>query len=149
MSNIIFGEKRNYPKSSVMKPVKKDKPRKVRSDKRCDIKYPLSKSDKRALMHKALEYNMKISSFSSMIVEIELDKSGDCHIYDYDRQGEFVHACLSQDDFKRIQMLSIEWGVSYREVAFRLVKNYLVRISSTRINTSTGVKIISYREESR
>lgn len=147
MSDIIFGEHRNLPKQSKVKEEKEKKKRKIRSDKRCDIKYPLSKTDKRALMYKALEHNMKISSYSSMIVEVELDRSNDCHHYEYSKVGEFVHACLSQDDFKRIQTLSIEWGVPYREVAFRLVKNYLMRISSTRVNTSGGIKIISYREE--
>ena len=147
MTDKIFGGKRKVPVPVEPPSPKEEKPRKIRSDKKHNIKYPLSAEDKRQLGHLALEHEMKLTAFSNMIIENELKATHEYQEFEYDEKGVLVNACLTKSDFLEIQKLAIDGNVSYREVAFRLVKNYLSRVTEIRINTYRGLKITSYRSE--
>ena len=140
-TTIIFGNKRPVaiPKQSNenMKPSNNQKPRKKRSDAKHDIKLKLSSSDKKILKLKAADHNLSLTAFNSMIVKKELLNDWEYDLFDYDNNGQFVHVMLEKDFFEMIKTLSIEWDISIRKVAHRIIKNYIFR-------SKGGIKIIDH-----
>lgn len=138
MSNTIWGDKRKpfkpEPPIELNNEVQPKK-RKKRSDAKRNIKFPLQHKDKRDLEWKALEHNLKITPFASMIAEEEISSNHNFGQYEYDDSGELINLWLSESAFKEIQRLRVEWNASsYREVAFRVVKGYLERVMPQKLN---------------
>lgn len=137
MSNtsIIFGRKTVPVKPKIINQKSTvSKPRKKRSDAKHDIKFKLSSSDKKVLKLKAMDHQLSLTAFASMVVQSEMFKENDYENHEYDNYGEFIHVVLEEDFFKMIQRRSVEWGMPYRRVVHRIVKEYLER-------SNTGITI--------
>lgn len=138
-TNIIFGRKTQAarPKHFTPDPSSK-KARKKRSDAKHDIKFKLSLGDKKALQLKSLDHQMPLTSFVSFVIKNELARNNQYDDFLYDNTGAFVHVVLEKDYYEMIKTLSVEWGMPYRRVVHRMIKQYLQSIS--------GITIKSYRE---
>lgn len=111
--------------------------RKRRSDKLWDIKFKLSADDKRQLQILAMDDKVSLTAFCSEVVKKELKSENIVEKFEYDDSGYFVHVLLPEGYNDMIETLSIEWSISKRKVAHRLVKNYLWRMNG-------GIQIMFY-----
>lgn len=139
----IFGNKMTpvAPKNHVVQQhdLEEKKQRKKRSDAKQDIKFKLSLEDRQKLKSKAIDHKVSLTAIASMIVETELKQQPKIYEnYHYDHSGKFVHVMIDQDSFKLVQRLSVEWDCNYRQVAHRIVKDYLKDVHY-------GVRIFNHR----
>lgn len=133
---IPVAPKKNTP---INDPSEQKKDRKKRSDAKKDIKFKLSVEDRKKLKSGALDHRVSLTTFGSMIVETELKQQPKSYPqYHYDHSGKFVHVMLDQETFKIVQKLSIEWDCNYRQVAHRIIKDYIKDVYD-------GLKIVDYR----
>lgn len=115
------------------------KPRKTRSDKKHDIKFKLSKEDKQLLKLKAMDHRMSLTAYTTQIVKHELIRDQEFEYQEYPREGSFVHVVLENDFFEMVKTLSVEWDLSFRKTAHRIMMNYIDR--------QRGPKIDYWRDE--
>lgn len=116
--------------------------RKKRSDAKHDIKVLVTIEDKKQLQHMAKNNGKVLTEFASEIVGKQLENLDQDFVnYDYE-DGDFIHVLLNGEHFKMIQNLSIEWGLSIRKTAYKLLKNHIASISG-------GFIIHDYRRERR
>lgn len=139
-NDTIFGREIKTAKPKHFAPKKRDpKPRKKRIDAKHDIKFRLSPEDKKFLKFQAMDHDLSLTAFTSFIIKRELVQDNDFDNYDYDNEGQFVHVMLDKNCFEMIKTLSVEWDLSLRRAAHRMIKDHICR-------SSGGVKIIDYRE---
>lgn len=146
MVDIIFGGQRINPIPKEIKQDKKRKESKRYKNKKYNIKFPLTSEDEKTLKYKALEHNLSVTLFSNMVVKNELKNSHKYENYEYNKKGKLMNVCLEEEYYKEIQRLSIEWNVSLRQVVFRIVKSYIIRMTTIKTTTYKGIKITSYKE---
>lgn len=137
-NDIIFGRKTAALKPKIITQSNNQiKPkRKKRSDAKHDIKFKLSADDKKLLRLKAMDHNLSLTAFASLIVKNDLLRNREYQKFEYDNNGFFIHVVLEHDYFEMVKTLSVEWDLSYRRVVHRIVKDYLWR-------SSGGVSIYS------
>lgn len=107
---------RQYKKSST-------KHRKVRSDKKKDIKVPLNEGQKRMIRWGAYKREMTATSFSTILVEEALTKPyiKDIPGLPYEDTHDYVHIKLKEIEYEQVVKLSIVWNVSVRKGVHRIL----------------------------
>lgn len=121
--NPAFQNKKNLQKK-VKDEDKEKKKRKERSDKKRDVKIPLTEKQKEVVQLLALEEHKSPTGFASQIVleGLKFPKVENIGFYHtYEDTKNYVHAELSQDHHKQLVILSIKWKVSIRQAAYRLL----------------------------
>ncbi|MEK4132032.1 hypothetical protein NYE67_20670 [Solibacillus sp. FSL W8-0474] len=127
-TKTIFNNQIN-PVNRTVKPTGTTE-RKKRSDAKRDIKVKLSEMEKKILQRLAMKRGIELTAMASEIVESQLmDLEQDFINYEYDENGKFVHVLLNEEYFEVIQNLSIEWDISIRKTAFKLIKNHITKVS--------------------
>lgn len=115
------------------------KSRKKRSDAKHDIKIRLSPDDKKTLKLHAMDHELSLTAFASLVVKKDLLLDRDYSSYLYDHSGSYIHIVLEKDFFEMIKTLSLNWDMPYRRVVHRIIKEYLWR-------SAGGIKITTYNE---
>lgn len=132
--NPMFQKKkptRPYPIRTTnvrKKPITKEEGRKVRKDKKHDIKIPLTLEQRKiikALSHQAGEYP---TNFLTQKMKLELPRAEFIlePVIPYPSNSKLSYPVkLEQTYFKQLQDLSIEWDCSLRRAAYRIISSLL------------------------
>lgn len=124
--NPMFSKKLPATKP-VSTSTKKD--RKKRSDAKKDIKVPVSPSEKKIL--RVMSYHQtgtpSITQLASSLVKtgLELSYIKFAPSANYPKEKEFIHVKLTQEEFKVLLELSVEWNCSLRKAAHRILLTLL------------------------
>ncbi|MDC3424238.1 hypothetical protein NC797_06915 [Aquibacillus sp. 3ASR75-11] len=114
----------NIPHEYLNQPRSK---RKERSDKKKDIKVPVSLGEKKQL--KLLGYSQKLSStqFASVLVEDSISRPYIEFLMaeEYPEEKYYVHVKLSKEKHREVVRLSAEWDCSIRQATHRILVNVL------------------------
>ncbi|EJR93376.1 hypothetical protein IKE_05868 [Bacillus cereus VD196] len=108
-------------KKTVTIPIRQS--RKIRSDKKIDIKIPVSETQRQLIRTSAFqEKNSTTQYMSKLITEyLEIDYISEIHAYEYRDTKKYIHAKLEQKTHSKLVQLAIEWGVSQRAAATRIL----------------------------
>lgn len=98
--------------------------RKTRSDKKKDVKIPVDEFQRKEIRLSAFENNLTTTQYISKLITeyISLSYISEIHSYDYKDTKRYIHAKLNQEIHKKLVHLAIEWGVSQREAATRILR---------------------------
>ena len=99
------------------------RPRKERSDKKKDIKVPLTEEQKRMVRWGAYQREMTATSFSTTLVEKALSRPYLKELTEipYEDTYDYVHVKLSKTNYEVVVKLSILWNVSIRKGVHRIL----------------------------
>lgn len=98
--------------------------RQPRSDKKKDVKIPLTDRQKRAVKLLALQERKNVTDYSTRVISQALRFPAVENValfHDYEDTKNYVHIRLSQEQHDQLAKLSIQWDVSIRQAAFRLL----------------------------
>ncbi len=106
---------------------KPSRPRKERSDKKKDVKVPLTEEQKRLVRWGAYKKEMTATSFSTMLVEQALTKPyiKGLPVIPYEDTYDYVHIKLKKTEYDEVVRLSILWNVSVRKGVHRILLSML------------------------
>lgn len=117
------------PMLNEKKERKKKTPRKVRSDKKADIRIPISESDYNFVLYHSRSKRMSMTAFCTDIVRSQLQRSTDIHEHPYVITDRMVHIKPEKDLYDAIVRLSVQWGSSsIREAAHRILTDSIFYI---------------------
>lgn len=110
------------------KPFRKYEERKVRCDKKHDIKIPLTLDQRKTIKALARQAGEYPTNYLSQVIKDELpcaEMVPEPSI-PYPSASKLSYSVkLEQDYFKRIQDLSIEWDCSMRRAAYRIIACFI------------------------
>ncbi len=116
--------KNPYPTARTLKETPSiPKQRKIRKDKKKDIKVPVSEKQKKAIRRLAYKRKMTATSFSTMLVEEALQSAylQQLKAVPYKDTHDFVHVKLRNNEYDQIVELAIDWNVSVRKCVYRIL----------------------------
>ncbi|WP_283751304.1 hypothetical protein [Bacillus cereus] len=98
-------------------------PHKTRSDKKKDIKIPVNEIQRQLIRSSAFKEGITTTQYMSKLITEHLNLSyiAEIHSYDYIDTKRYIHAKLDQEVHKKLVHLAIEWGVSQRAAATRIL----------------------------
>lgn len=98
-------------------------PRKTRSDKKKDVKIPVNEIQRQLIRSSAFQQGITTTQYMSKLITEHLNISyiAEIHSYDYIDTKRYIHAKLDQEVHKKLVHLAIEWGVSQRCAATRIL----------------------------
>jgi len=98
-------------------------PRKTRSDKKKDVKIPVTEIQRQLIRTSAFHNNLTTTQYMSKIIteHLRIDYISEIHAYEYKDTKKYVHAKLEQETYSKLVQLAIEWGVSQRSAATRIL----------------------------
>lgn len=98
-------------------------PRKTRSDKKKDIKIPVNEIQRQLIRSSAFKEGITTTQYmSKLIIEhLKIDYISEIHAYEYKDTKKYIHAKLEQKTHSQLVQLAIEWGVSQRAAAARIL----------------------------
>ncbi|TCW59022.1 hypothetical protein EC917_101276 [Bacillus thuringiensis] len=98
-------------------------PRKTRSDKKKDVKIPVTEIQRQLIRTSAFREGITTTQYMSKLITEHLNLSyiAEIHNYDYIDTKRYIHAKLDQEVHKKLVHLAIEWGVSQRAAATRIL----------------------------
>lgn len=102
--------------------------RKTRSDKKIDIRVPISDDDREFIMWNARSKRQSMTSFATEIVRDYVERNLPFKEYPYKKYFYEVHIKVDQELYQQIVNYSIEWNSSIRETAYRILVNSLYYI---------------------
>lgn len=126
--NPMFQKKRvgQLKSVNVRKSEPKDVNRKIRSDKKFDVKVPMEVEDRVYLRKLARSSMMYPTHYSSELVRKGLYLDMEFGYYSYPSSSPVsFHVKLIKSDFERLKTLSIEWDCSLRRAAHRVLKTMM------------------------
>lgn len=99
------------------------KPRNIRSDKKKDVKIPVTAFQRQEIRLHAFEQGMTTTEYISMLMKehLQIEYISDIHAYEYKDTKRYVHAKLDQTIHTQLVQLAIQWGVSQRAAATRIL----------------------------
>ncbi|OUB54396.1 hypothetical protein [Bacillus thuringiensis] len=99
------------------------KPRKTRSDKKKHVKIPVNEIQRQLIRSSAFKEGITTTQYMSKLITEHLNLSyiSEIHRYDYIDTKRYTHAKLDQEVHKKLVHLAIEWGVSQRAAATRIL----------------------------
>ncbi|UTQ80139.1 hypothetical protein vBBceSLY4_000062 [Bacillus phage vB_BceS_LY4] len=98
-------------------------PRKIRSDKKKDVKIPVNEIQRQLIRSSAFQEGITTTQYMSKLIteHLRIDYINEIHAYDYKDTKKYIHAKLEQETHSKLVRLAIEWGVSQRAAATRIL----------------------------
>ncbi|MEK4581801.1 hypothetical protein [Bacillus sp. FSL R12-0074] len=98
-------------------------PRKTRSDKKKDVKIPVNEIQRQLIRTSAIQKNITTTQYMSKLIteHLRIDYISEIHAYEYKDTKKYIHAKLDQETHSKLVHLAIEWGVSQRAAATRIL----------------------------
>lgn len=98
-------------------------PRKTRSDKKKDIKIPVNEIQRQLIRSSAFKEGTTTTQYMSKLIteHLKIDYISEIHAYEYKDTKKYIHAKLEQGAHSNLVQLAIEWGVSQRAAATRIL----------------------------
>lgn len=98
-------------------------PRKTRSDKKKDVKIPVNEIQRQLIRSSAFQEGITTTQYMSKIIteHLRIDYINEIHAYEYKDTKKYIHAKLEQETHSKLVQLAIEWGVSQRAAATRIL----------------------------
>ncbi|HDR7203924.1 TPA: hypothetical protein QCW56_002476 [Bacillus cereus] len=98
-------------------------PRKTRSDKKKDIKIPVNEIQRQLIRSSAFKEGITTTQYMSKLIteHLKIDYISEIHAYEYKDTKKYIHAKLGQETHSKLVQLAIEWGVSQRAAATRIL----------------------------
>ncbi|MGK8430579.1 hypothetical protein [Bacillus cereus] len=98
-------------------------PRKTRSDKKRDIKIPVNEIQRQLIRSSAFKEGITTTQYMSKLIteHLKIDYISEIHAYKYKDTKKYIHAKLEQGAHSKLVQLAIEWGVSQRAAATRIL----------------------------
>ncbi|GAB6742197.1 hypothetical protein bcgnr5412_54750 [Bacillus cereus] len=98
-------------------------PRKTRSDKKKDIKIPVNEIQRQLIRSSAFKEGITTTQYMSKLIteHLKIDYISEIHAYEYKDTKKYIHAKLEQKTHSQLVQLAIEWGVSQRAAAARIL----------------------------
>lgn len=98
-------------------------PRKTRSDKKKDIKIPVNEIQRQLIRTSAFRQGITTTQYMSKLLteHLKIDYISEIHAYEYKDTKKYIHAKLGQETHSKLVQLAIEWGVSQRAAATRIL----------------------------
>ncbi|MED1302654.1 hypothetical protein BK704_19520 [[Bacillus thuringiensis] serovar konkukian] len=98
-------------------------PRKTRSDKKKDIKIPVNEIQRQLIRTSAFQQGITTTQYMSKLLteHLKIDYISEIHAYEYKDTKKYIHAKLGQKTHSQLVQLAIEWGVSQRAAAARIL----------------------------
>lgn len=118
--NPMF-EPREHRKQSTT--IANQQPRKTRSDKKKDIKIPVNEIQRQLIRTSAFQQGITTTQYMSKLLteHLKIDYISEIHAYEYKDTKKYIHAKLGQETHSKLVQLAIEWGVSQRAAATRIL----------------------------
>ncbi|MCA1064512.1 hypothetical protein QTG56_23170 (plasmid) [Rossellomorea sp. AcN35-11] len=102
------------------------KGRKVRSDKKHDIRIPVNENEKWWVRLLAGESVLSMTQFTTLLVEKGLTRNIEFPECSYVDSENIVHAKVDQMTYKELVRLQADWDCSIRKAAHRVFKYMLI-----------------------
>ncbi|MDA2732912.1 hypothetical protein PDR34_24475 [Bacillus cereus] len=98
-------------------------PRKIRSDKKKDVKIPVNEIQRQLIRSSAFQEGITTTQYMSKLIteHLRIDYISEIHAYEYKDTKKYIHAKLEQESHSKLVQLAIEWGVSQRAAATRIL----------------------------
>ncbi|MCQ6337535.1 hypothetical protein NPM14_29280 [Bacillus cereus] len=98
-------------------------PRKTRIDKKKDIKIPVNEIQRQLIRTSAFQQGITTTQYMSKLLteHLKIDYISEIHAYEYKDTKKYIHAKLEQKTHSQLVRLAIEWGVSQRAAATRIL----------------------------
>ncbi|MCU5074843.1 hypothetical protein [Bacillus paranthracis] len=98
-------------------------PRKTRSDKKKDVKIPVTEIQRQLIRSSAFQEGITTTQYMSKLIteHLRVDYINEIHAYDYKDTKKYIHAKLEHETHSKLVRLAIEWGVSQRAAATRIL----------------------------
>jgi len=98
-------------------------PRKTRSDKKKDVKIPVNEIQRQLIRSSAFKEGITTTQYMSKLIteHLSIDYISEIHAYEYTYTKKYIHAKLEQETHSKLVQLAIEWGVSQRAAATRIL----------------------------
>lgn len=98
-------------------------PRKTRSDKKKDIKIPVNEIQRQLIRSSAFKEGTTTTQYMSKLLteHLTIDYISEIHAYEYKDTKKYIHAKLERKTHSQLVQLAIEWGVSQRAAAARIL----------------------------
>ncbi|PGD75952.1 hypothetical protein COM46_13455 [Bacillus pseudomycoides] len=98
-------------------------PRKTRSDKKKDVKIPVNEIQRQLIRTSAFQTGITTTQYMSKLIaeHLRIDYISEIHAYEYKDTKKYIHAKLEQEMHSKLVQLAIEWGVSQRAAATRIL----------------------------
>ncbi|PEI77411.1 hypothetical protein CN572_19070 [Bacillus wiedmannii] len=98
-------------------------PRKTRCDKKKDVKIPVTEIQRQLIRSSAFKQNITTTQYMSKLIteHLRIDYISEIHAYEYKDTKKYIHAKLGQETHSKLVQLAIEWGVSQRAAATRIL----------------------------
>ncbi|PEI73834.1 hypothetical protein [Bacillus toyonensis] len=98
-------------------------PRKIRSDKKKDVKIPVNEIQRQLIRSSAFQEGITTTQYMSKLIteHLRIDYINEIHAYEYKDTKKYIHAKLEQETHSKLVRLAIEWGVSQRAAATRIL----------------------------
>jgi len=98
-------------------------PRKTRSDKKKDIKIPVNEIQRQLIRTSAFQQGITTTQYMSKLLteHLRIDYISEIHAYEYKDTKKYIHAKLGQETHSKLVQLAIEWGLSQRAAATRIL----------------------------
>lgn len=97
--------------------------RKTRSDKKQDVKIPVNEIQRQLIRSSAFQEGITTTQYMSKLIteHLRIDYISEIHAYEYKDTKKYIHAKLEQETHSKLVKLAIEWGVSQRAAATRIL----------------------------
>lgn len=98
-------------------------PRKTRSDKKKDVKISVNEIQRQLIRTSAIQQGITTTQYMSKLIteHLGIDYINEIHAYEYKDTKKYIHAKLEQEMHSKLVRLAIEWGVSQRATATRIL----------------------------
>ncbi|MEK4711122.1 hypothetical protein [Bacillus sp. FSL R10-2780] len=99
------------------------KPRKTRSDKKKDVKIPVNEIQRQLIRTSSFQQGITTTQYMSKLIteHLRIDYISEIHAYEYKDTKKYIHAKLEQETHSKLVQLAIEWGISQRAAATRIL----------------------------
>lgn len=100
-----------------------NKPRRTRSDKKKDVKIPVTEIQRQQVRLTAFQKNLTTTQYMSQLIteHLNLDYINEIHAYEYKDTKRYIHAKLNQRTHAKLVHLAVKWGISQRAAATRIL----------------------------
>ncbi|MEX0415493.1 hypothetical protein [Bacillus sp. C30] len=99
-------------------------PRKTRSDKKKDVKISVNEIQRQLIRTSAIQQGITTTQYMSKLIteHLRIDYISEIHAYEYKGDTKkYIHAKLEQETHSKLVQLAIEWGISQRAAATRIL----------------------------
>jgi hypothetical protein len=99
--------------------------RKQRSDKKVDIRVPISDGDRDFVLYNARSRRESMTKFCTDVIRIQIANNKEFHAHPYVKSDFIVHVKADEELYRNIVNYSLEWNCSIRETTYRILTDSL------------------------